>query len=477
MSYAVMPPMLSFRLPTLALLPALSLCVASTVHAADTVCIGFDKTAFAAGSERGAAAGHLDARQCFAVAHRGEGSTRIFLHAAGAFRGEVEVPNDKLAYVLVDDTELRLDPKEPPWGRIVGGTIVVQEGAAEGDLVVRPADGRVRPRFRVADTALYPAEIWPYPDPKEPTPPQWPQGLLVAPPVPGTLQSTAAGGSVRVEVGSPSASIDVLQRDPGRGVVRFDVMERDGTDLQVRIQTQHLWATGWVPELDWRNEPPAEGWDPGMVAPVGPAFVTPAREIGSTGAPISRAVKGEPFGELLPGARVDVGDADGSWVGVTARWPGGAVSGWIQKKFLVKEGKEQPAPPVAPRIAALSLGEVSTQWELADGHEASPVIDTTPIRKRLAEHTPGLRWSYAQVLATDPKAAGLVTVRLLVDPAGKLLECSVPAATLQDEALHQAALAAFRDLSFEKRKVVKKKGGPADFDVVLWVPLQFTAGS
>lgn len=457
-----------------ALVFALALGPASAL-AGDTVCIGFDRTSFASVNERATSAGHLDARQCFAALERSDSWTRIFVKADGAFQGEAIVPNDKLAYVLIDDLDLRLQPGETPFGRIVGGTIVVQEGSRGDALLVHNADGRVQARFLVAPTDLYPAELWPLPDPDEGPPSRgWPTGDLVPPPVPGTLQSTAAGGELRVRVASPSADIDSLRRDPGRATLRYAVVTEAETDLEIRLFTDHLWARGFVPELDWRTDPPATGWDPTLVAPPRAPFAAPARAIGATGAPISRAAKGEAFGTLLPGARVEVGDEDGSWVGVTAKWQGGSVSGWILKKHLVKEGKESPPPAQVASRVQIEVTDPTLEWEAPDGHEKPPELDVTAMRVRLGERIAGLRWAYAQALSTAPTTAGLLTVRMVVDPAGVVTEVTAPAGTLPEGPLREQVLAALHGLAFAKRKIVKKKGGPTDHDIVIWQAITFS---
>jgi hypothetical protein len=231
-----------------------------------------------------------------------------------------------------------------------------------------------------------------------------------------------------------------------------------------------------VTEIDWRQDAPPGGWDPMKGVPEPKARRVGAREVGEKPANIAAEAKGEPFGVLQPGARVDVGDEEeGAWVQVRCAWNGGEVQGWIERKRLVKEGDESVPKLEMNKVAAVQLTNLGAKWELAEGHEGDPEMDLEPLRAWLLGRTPMLQRAYALALKKKPTLAGQIAARLLVDPKGVVGEVAVPLKTVESAELDAAVARAFEGLVFEERKPLpRKKGQPElDPDVYVWVQWNF----
>ena len=445
------------------------------VLAADTVCVGVPEASVSGvtpDNEHPSAVGTLSWRQCFAVTGRTADRTRVFVKANQGFVGDLELVDRDLAWVLVDDADLRLDPKEAPWGHVLSGALLtVEQRIGGGMALVRSLEGRIAVRFLVEETGIFPAAAWTEPDPKDHHRGEWPTATAAPPPLPAKVTATSVGGEVRAILGGPLLEITDLALDPGQGELRWEPVKKSAIDLLARLVQRNLWLEGFIQELDWRTDPPVDGWPAEAGVTKKPEPALPTRAIGETGAPISRAVKGAPFGQLQPGTRVELAEEDGSWVGVTARWYGGSVRGWGEKKRIVKEGKEAPVPGSAQRWAQVGLGDLSLEWAVPEGHPEPPELDTAVLRKTVLDAMPGLRRAFAAVLTRKPDSNGLLTARLVVDSAGVLTEVTVPVATMADEDFKTALIDVLRPVVLPKRKVVKKKGGPTDWNVVIWVPV------
>jgi hypothetical protein len=453
----------------------LPLLLTTPAAAADTVCVGVPDaqvSATAAEGEHPAAVGTLAPRQCFAVTARTPGRTRIFVNAPKGFTGDLEIADASLAWVLVDDADLRHDPKEEPWGHLLSGALLQVERRLGSDMVmVRTLEGQLSVRFVVPETGIFPAAAWSEPDPDDRPRGAWPTATLAPLPVPGNIWSRSMGGEVRAILGGPMLEIRDLALDPGQGELKWEPVKKTTSDLQARLVQRNLWVEGFLHEIEWRADVPPLGWPPEAGTTKKPIAALPTREIGETAAPISRAVKGKPFGQLPSGTRVEVSEEDGNWVGVEARWFGGSVKGWIEKKRLVKEGKESAAPASPQRWAQVGLSDPTLEWATPEGHDTPAELDTTVLIRGLRDAMPSLRRAYAKALSRKPDATGLVTLKLVVDPSGAITDATAPVATFDDAEFRDLALAIVKTQPLPKRKVVRKKNGPTDWNIVVWVPL------
>lgn len=443
------------------LLLSSALTLAPGLALADSVCIAKPNTPILPSLAVGEAepVGYLTHRQCFGVLSREGDRTRI-LAKGGGFQAEAELPDDALLYELAEDIPMTLVEGEEPWGLALAGTGVAIEKTIDGGWIVATVDGRVTVRFRVAEGAMLPASSWPSLEPDEVHPGgKWPEAEHPLPPTPVALGGTSG---TRATVGPPLFALADVVGDPTIGALRYSLIDTDEERPEtVRIVGPTFWVTGTVQDIDWRRETLAvpedgddldedgirddwDGWDDvaGYVikAPSAPA----AREIASKEAPLAFAAKGERFGDLAPGSRVSVLEEDKPWLRVEHTWDHGVVRGWVDKKRLVKEGKESAAPAVPlPKATVVKVSEPTVEWvdkgpEFKTDKEGEPVLDKDGakvidenethiegpeyeaawVRRALRDRMDRLRYFYGRLLADSPTAAGSMTLSLVVAEDG-----------------------------------------------------------
>lgn len=458
--------------------------------AAETVCIareaGFAPKAPEA--ERPAPVGTLARRACYPVVERFTDRTRIWVRGASGFQGEVEVKNDDLLQVLLDDVDLKDEADGAVWGQILSGAGVAIEGQAGGEMLrVSLVEGRFDFDFVVSADDIYYGESWPQPDPDDAADGGWPEGTLPLPPTTTELRSLD-GRRTRVKIGPPPFHVDDLLLDPTGGQLRF-AREEGENESVVTVVAPTIWVSGTTSTVDWREDP-VGGWAPDKGKPQPKVEATAPRQVGDNAARIASEAKGDAFGELLPGTRVTVLAEEKGWMQVTAPWSGGRVQGWIEKKRLLKEGKEPAVTPAVTPVASVSVGNTVVRWADDTGHVATEetpedfephdlVLTIEPVTRALFHHNDELRLAWGTLLKTAPTAAGEATLRLLVSPEGEILEAGLPKATLAAEALNQSLLEWANAAEFEERKVPRKRrrsDPDLDWNVEVWVQLLF-AGS
>ena len=454
---------------------------------AETVCIARQDAGFsprAPEAERIAPVGTLDKRTCYSVVERFTDRTRIWLSAADGLQGEVEVKNDDLLQVLLDDVTLRDEADGEVWGVVLSGAGVSVEGQAGGGMLrVKLVEGRLDLSFVVSQDDVYYGESWPKPDPDDSADGDWPEATLPLPPTPTDLRSPD-GRSVRARVGKPLFAVDDLLLDPALGRMRMAREELEHEAL-VTLASPTVWVRGTTSKVDWREDPPG-GWAPNKGAPAPTAAPTGSRQVGDIAARIAREAKGDAFGELKPYTRLTVVSEEKGWLNVTAPFSGGRVQGWIEKKRLFKEGKEQPATPTVPAIASIAVGHTTVRWVEEAGHVASEetpdfephdmVLTIDPLRAAIFAQTDELRLAWARVLRKAPTASGDAALRVLVNPAGEVVEAGLPKTTLPDEALNKRLVELAQTAVFEERTVPKKRrrsDPDLNWDVELWLQLSF----
>jgi len=403
--------------------------------------------------------GYLDHRQCFGVLSREGDKTRI-LAKGGGFQAEAELPDDALLYELAEDIPMTLKEGEEPWGLALAGTGVAIEKVVDGGWVVATVDGRVTARFLVEEGAMLPASSWPSLDPDEVHPGgKWPKAEH---PLPPTAVALSGKSGTRASVSAPLFALDDVLTDPAIGALRYSVVDADAERPErVRIVGPTFWVVGTVQDIDWRRESLAvaddgddydedgvrddfDGWDDvagyAVVAPSAPA----PREIASKTSPLAFEAKGERFADLAPGARVSVLEEDKPWLKIEHSWDGGVVRGWVDKKRLVKEGKESAAPAVPlPKATVVKVGEATVEWvdkgpEFKTDKEGEPVLDKDGakvidenethvegpeyevawLRRALRDRTDRLRFFYGQLLSRKSTAAGTMTLSLVIAEGG-----------------------------------------------------------
>ena len=457
------------------LLAALFLCMAVPAQADDTACIAQDMTPFQA---TGSVQGRLSGGGCYAVLGRDDTHTRLWVTGQSGFQGEVSVLSNRLAYILVDDVDLRLSEGDEPYGQILSGALVALESTPAGGLwVARSLEGRVHARFLVSADDIYPAAGWVIPDPEDAADGGWPEATLPLPPESTILTAAPDVLDVRAAIDAPLFHVEDLLNDPAFGQVRLSLEEVRDYDARVRLVGPTLWVEGWVTDIDWRSEPPEEGWDPDAGRPTTVMRPPLPREVGTKGADLFSSVKGDKVGKLQPGARLRVLANEGRWLEIESRWEGGEIRAWLETKRLVKEGKESTASHDFRRMASVSLGKMGLKWDEAEGHEEEPELELIAAQHAVRAWIDRLRWIYAGLLREKPMLSGNLTVRLLVDPSGKILEASVPLDKLGSMNLSAAVLVGLEGLEFPKRKVPRRRRGQpeVDWNVEVWLQYRFAS--
>ena len=475
---------MSIRL--ISLLALLPLLLPSLAHA-ETVCIARADAGFAPKApeaERPAPVGTLHKRACYSVVERFTDRTRIWLSSADGFQGEVEVKNDDLLQVLLDDVDLRDEADGEPWGQVLSGAGVVVDGLAGGDMLrVSLVEGRVDLGFVVSADDVYYGERWPEPDPDDVADGEWPEGTLPLPPTPSELRSPD-GRATRARIGTPLFEVRDLLLDPARGELRF-AREEGEHEVTVTVVAPTLWVRGTTSKVDWREEP-SGGWPPNKSAPAPSTLPTGSRQVGDHAAGISSEARGPQFGELKPGTRLTVISEEKGWMQVTVPWSGGRVQGWIEKKRLLKEGKEAPQTPQAATIASIALGHTIVRWANETGHVATEeapdfvphdlVLTLDPLQGALLDRADELRLLWARVLETAPTASGEAALRILVAPSGEILEAGLPKTTLAAEAINKRLVELAGAAVFEERPVPRKRrrsDPDLDWNIEMWLQLSF----
>ena len=512
---SMLPPMLRSASLTLALV------LAPVAAHAGSVCIAKDDTPFAPATVAGEAVssvGFLAAGQCYGVLERLDSRTRIFVKSP-TFEGEAEVRDDDLLQILAEDIDLTLGPGEEPWGLALAGTAVAIEGpGADDGHIVRTLDGRMQVRFWVEEGAMLPAEVWPEIEPDEVDPGgDWPDGAHALPPVSTVLSGTTG---TRASIDVPLFSAALVVKDTGLGSLRYNIVEETEFDVTAQVIAPTVWVQGSTTDLDWRRQSIAdpenekerqdkadwEGWDDRKGYQITPPTAPQPREIGNKEAPLTLEAKGDRFAQLNSFARVEVVDEDGSWLKVKHVWPGGSVTGWLDKRRLTKEGKEQAPPPVViPPGAVVTVHPVEIAWidkgpesELDDDgnpkldDEGNPVIDpnvthtedpvyTAPwLRREIRERIARLRFLYGQRVAKDPKQSGDVTVRIVVTEDGLFEEWDLVDVTWLDDdclALIRGLIEPYAAEESEvrpERKIKKSRRDKKDYRVEVKMKISFT---
>lgn len=487
----------------------------ATPALAGSVCVAKDDTPVAPTTVEGQAVssiGFLAAGRCYGVLERLESRTRVFVKAPG-FEGEVEIRDDDLLQVLAEDVRLTLGPKEEPWGLALAGTAVAIEGrGADGGSIVRTVDGRVQARFWVEEGAMLPAEIWPEVEPDEVHPGgDWPAGLHALPPASTVLSGTTG---TRASVGEPLFDVPSVIADAALGALRYNIIEETDFDALVQIVGPTVWVQGSTTDLDWRRRTIADeeeteerkdradwdGWNERKGYQITPPKAPQNREIGNKDAPLSLDAKGDRFATLKSFARVDIIDTDGSWHKVTHVWPGGLMTGWLDKRRLTKEGKEKPPPPVViPPAAVVTVAEPVITW-LDKGpesevdeegnpkldEEGNPVIDpnvthvaepeyTAPwLRRGIREQVARLRFLYGRQVARDLKQSGDVVVRLLVAEDGTVEESELVEVTFVEDEILAMIGATLEALELPEREIKKARKDKKDYRIEVKVTVSFT---
>jgi hypothetical protein len=475
-------------------LPALLVLLLPAAASAETVCIARQDAGFAPKApeaERPAPVGSLNMRSCHAVVERFTDRTRIWLSGDAGFQGEVEVKNDDLLQVLLDDVELKDEADGEVWGQILSGAGVSVEGQAGGGMLrVKLVEGRLDLAFVVSEDDVYYGESWPQPDPDDAADGEWPEATLPLPPTPTDLRS-GNGRTKRAHVGKPLFEVDDILLDPALGQLRYAREELEHESM-VTVVSSTVWIKGTTSKVDWREDQ-AGGWTPNKGAPASAALPTGSRQVGDNAARISREAKGDPFGELKPYTRLTVVSEEKGWLNVTAPWSGGRVQGWIEKKRLFKEGKEQPATPVVPLISSIALGHTIVRWVDDTGHVAPAelpedwpkdyephdmILTLDPLRVAVFDARDELRLLWAEVLKKAPTAAGDAAIRVMVNPAGEVVEAGLPKSSMPDEGINKRLVELAQSAVFEERKVPRKKrrsDPDLNWDVELWLQLSFSA--
>lgn len=492
---------------------SLSLCCAIGDARAEDVCIGKNNAQAdiprAVVVEGSRVLGTLEHRRCYPVMERLDGHTRIFVAGDDGYHGEVEVSNSVLAHVLTDDVEMRLEPDGEVFGRALSGALVFVSPHRDEELFrATLVEGRLRAQFLVEVDDFYPAQSWPLPDPEEFAGANWPEASMPLPPDGEGLLDEPQGMTVRAEITTRLGLLSDLHNDPGLGQWRMSVLQEEDGARKVRIVGPTAWADGWVLGRKWLADVPADGWAALDGFPATQTASGGVREVGKKPASLHLAVKGPVLGALQPGARVDVMASEKNWLKVRSRWDGGEVSGWLEKKRLVKEGKEGPLKVRVEKVSAVRLARSALQWMTPEDHreevpveepvdassagvvdgeaaeEAEPEVQTRipdpelnidPALSRLRESMPRLQWLYAQALSKKPELRGETTVRLVVDLKGELEEKGIFSSNLDEQSIGELISADLEELSFEKRRAPRRKRGEAkkDWRIVVWVQYAF----
>lgn len=506
------------HLPASALL-LFGFAVAPAIASADSICIARDNTPMSPAvvvGDGAAGVGFLNARQCFGVLERLEGRTRVLVNSGG-FRGEMDVANSDLLYILAEDIPLRLRDDDTPWGLALAGTGVLIEKAQGSGHVVRTVDGRMQVRFVVAEGEMLPAETWPELEPDEVHPGgKWPEAPHALPP--SAVSLTGKSGT-RATLSTPLFGLAHVLADPGIGALRYRVGDPEQNQGEsVWIVGPTVWVHGKVEDIDWRRETLKaltddgsidddakderadwHGWDDVAGYSVrGPAS-PPPREIASKEAPISLEPKGDRFAVLTPGARVSVGQTEGPWLRVEHVWAGGKIVGWLDKKRLVKEGKEQTTPQIViPKATVVVVGEPTLAWldkgpEFATDKEGNPKLDKEgnqvvdpyethteePVyevawaRRLVRERISRLRYFYGRALASNPTSSGAIKLNFVIDEEGAMT-VEVAESSIDDDDISALINEAFDGLELPERKLKKSRRDSKDYSLSIEMTVSFS---
>jgi hypothetical protein len=470
-----MPGRLALNLPRLsALLCVLGLALPANALA-DSICLGLDDTEATVPGDPDSLVGTLEARSCWTVMERTVGRTKIWLGPTLGFQGEVEVPDKALAYVLVDDVDMRLEPPDEPHGEVLSGAAVIIERELGGDfMLARLLEGRIGARFIVSADDLYHAVSWPEPETELEPDKGWPVATLPLPPNKVKITKKPGGYNVLAGIGAPLFDVGEVLRDPALGQLRMEFLEQHEHESKIRIVGPHVWVEGWVTDLDWRAPAPDKGWDSMHGVPSVKTRPVGTRQIGTKAAALSLEVKGEPVGEVQPGTWVAPTTEDGGWTQVMVPWEGGIVSGWIEKKRLLPVKKQgTPPSPEFTRVAAVSIGNTAVQWFDEAAHEEEvPELTADFVRGVALTRISDLRYAYAHDLAADPSRGGEVVARLVVDPEGVVLENSLAVDKLTSEKVRPILESFIESLQFPLREVPRAHR-KSDNNLVVWIQFQF----
>jgi hypothetical protein len=448
----------------LALIAPVVLVMPAVAHA-DSVCVAADSVPITNPGTK-AAVGTLEKRTCVGILERLDDRMRVWV-TNSTFQGESLLDNSAVLNLLVDDVDVLRKAGGESHGTVLSGTpVLVTEHNGE-TVRVRTVEGRVALEFVTESDAVFPSGQWPAPDIDEEPPDDWPVAERVVPPKGGRITADSAGFEPIATVTPQVYGVEEILRDPALGNIGFRMVEQTELDAKVQLITPTMWVEGYAGALEWREEPPVTGWNQVEgVKPLVPWIPAP-REVGTKDVPISTEAKGEAFGKLMAGARVSVGADEKGWLPVTAAWPGGSVSGWIQKKYLVKEGKETVVSPTPRPIAAVAIWQMARQWADVTGHDeendegvmetVESELDLDSVRRQITDQFGGLRVLYAQLLKRKPESAGTLTGRVVVDPEGTIVKAHLPEGSLREVELQQRLVAMLEGLQFEEREVPKKK--------------------
>ena len=499
------------RIPSV--LVALALTLPAVAQGA-SVCVARPDTPIAPATVVGQAVssvGFLAPGQCYGVLERLESRTRVFVKTS-TFEGEVEIRDDDLLQVLAEDIPLTLGPKEEPWGLALAGTAVAIEGpGADGGHIVRTIESRIQVRFWVEEGAMLPAEVWPTLEPDEVDPGgEWPTGMYALPPASTTITGTTG---TRASIGEPLFNAALVANDSTLGALRYSIVEETEFDATVRVVGPTVWVQGSTTELDWRRRSIADdeeeertdradwdGWDDRKGYRISPPKAPQSREIGNKEAPLALEAKGDRFAQLNSYTRVDVVDTDGSWHKVTHTWAGGTVSGWVDKRRLTKEGKEQPPPAVViPPGAVVTVEEPVVAW-LEKGPESevdddgnpkvdddgNPVIDANVthtedpdvpvpwLRRAVRERVERLRFLYGRLVVDDLKQSGDVVVRIVIAEDGTPELIEWVDVTFTDEQILELLRTTVEALELPERKLKKSRRDKKDYRLEVKMKIAFT---
>ena len=470
-----MPGRIPLTLPRLfALLGLLGLALPSTALA-DSVCIGLDDTEASVPGSPDAVIATLEARSCWTVMERGVGRTKIWMGPALGVQGEAEISDRALAYVLVDDVDMRLEPPDAPHGEVLSGAAVIIEKELGGEFVLaRLLEGRIGARFLVSIDDLYHAVSWPEPETELKPDAGWPVASLPLPPKRVKITKKPGGYDVLASVGGPLFDVGEVLRDPALGQLRMELVEQNEHESKIRVVGPHVWVEGWVTDLDWRAPPPDKGWDPMEGVPSIKTRPVGTRQVGDKAADLALEVKGDPVGQIQPGTWVAITSEEGAWVQVMVPWVGGIATGWMDKKRLLPEKKQgTPPTPEFTRVAAVSIGNTAVQWFDEAAHEGEePELTAESVRGMALTRIDPLRYAYAHDLAADPGRGGEVVARLVVDPEGVVLENSFAVDKLTSEEVRPILESFVESLEFAPREVPRAHR-KSDNNLVVWIQFQF----
>lgn len=358
---------------------------------------------------------------------------------------------------------------------MLSGAVVAIESDQGDSARVVTVEGRLRARFEVSWDDLFPARSWPEPDPEVTPDAGWPTASDLLPPDGTQITGPERGSGVRAEVRPSLFAVDDILMDPDRGLLRLENKSRQVGQVLVRLVGPSAWVEGRSQDSSWISSRPEGGWDALAALPPPRLVVAGDRQLVDKSVALHVAPKGEEFGELGAGRWVRVKEEDGGWVLISAGFDGGTVEGWVEKKRLIKEKKTPELPAAEPetRFAAIGLGRTAVQWLEPEDHEETELAELSvqPLKERLGEEIELLRLAYARELARDPALHGEVTLRMVVQPSGKVTGLNVAIETLGHPELVAAVTTHFEGLKFAKHS--STAGRKANKDLEVWAQLLF----